>query len=192
LDAIDATSDELLGAYSKTEDDAMIAAFGGRGRKRLNRVFEVIGFMYPDYSYPPRKQGRKRRAAASTISSMPKPKKVKVLTHWPRHIETAIVSKLVEGPSAAESSHPAATEARVESAEELIPKVASEQPKALSLLQETELPKVQKIASITPKRKMASVLDVVMESSNALTPASANAPCVEDKDTRKSTEAVVT
>jgi hypothetical protein len=28
LDAIEATSDELLGAYSKNEDDAMTTAFG--------------------------------------------------------------------------------------------------------------------------------------------------------------------
>jgi hypothetical protein len=39
LDAIDATSDELLGSYSRAEDDAMTAVFGGRGKKRLNRVF---------------------------------------------------------------------------------------------------------------------------------------------------------
>jgi hypothetical protein len=42
LDAIEATSDELLGAYSKAEDDAMTTAFGARGKKRLNRVFDVI------------------------------------------------------------------------------------------------------------------------------------------------------
>ena len=59
LDAIEATSDELLGAYSRAEDDTMTAAFGGRGKKRLNRVFDVIGFIYPDYCYPSRKQGRK-------------------------------------------------------------------------------------------------------------------------------------
>jgi hypothetical protein len=52
LDAIEATSDELLGAYSKVEDEAMTAAFGARGKKRLNRVFDVIGFIYPDYFYP--------------------------------------------------------------------------------------------------------------------------------------------
>jgi hypothetical protein len=52
LDAIEATSDELLGAYSRAEDDAMTAAFGGRGKKRLNRVFDVIGFVYLDYCYP--------------------------------------------------------------------------------------------------------------------------------------------
>jgi hypothetical protein len=51
LDAIEATSDELLGAYSRAEDDAMTTAFGGRGKKRLNRVFDVIGFVYPNYCY---------------------------------------------------------------------------------------------------------------------------------------------
>ena len=48
LEAIEATSDELLGAYTKAEDEAMIIAFGARGKKRLNKVFDVIGFVYPD------------------------------------------------------------------------------------------------------------------------------------------------
>jgi hypothetical protein len=52
LDAIEATSDELLGAYSRAKDDAMTTAFGARGKKRLNRVFDVIVFVYPDYCYP--------------------------------------------------------------------------------------------------------------------------------------------
>jgi hypothetical protein len=43
LDAIEVTSDELLGAYSRAEDEAMTAAFGARDKKRLNRVFDVIG-----------------------------------------------------------------------------------------------------------------------------------------------------
>ena len=77
LDAIEATSDELLGAYSKAEDDAMTIAFGGRGKKRLNRVFDVIGFVYPDYYYPSRKQGKKRKTSASAISSTSKPKKLR-------------------------------------------------------------------------------------------------------------------
>jgi hypothetical protein len=52
LDAIEATSDELLGAYSKAEDDTMTTTFGASGKKRLNRVFDVIRFVYPDYCYP--------------------------------------------------------------------------------------------------------------------------------------------
>jgi hypothetical protein len=51
LKCIKTTSDELLEAYSKTEDNALSAAFGGRGKKRLNRVFDAIGFVYPDYRY---------------------------------------------------------------------------------------------------------------------------------------------
>jgi hypothetical protein len=94
LDRIEATSDELLGAYTRTEYDAMTLAIGGRGKKRLNRVFDVIGFVYPDYYYPSQKQGKKRKVVASAISATPKGKKVKVLMHWPRYIETTQVSKL--------------------------------------------------------------------------------------------------
>jgi hypothetical protein len=55
LDGIEATSDELLGAYSKAKDNAMKTAFGARGKKRLNMVFDVIGFVYLDYCYHSRK-----------------------------------------------------------------------------------------------------------------------------------------
>jgi hypothetical protein len=75
LDCIEATSDELLGAYTRAEDDAMTLAFGGQGKKRLNMVFDVIGFVYPDYCYPSRKQGKKRKVVASAISATPKGKK---------------------------------------------------------------------------------------------------------------------
>jgi hypothetical protein len=60
LKCIEATS-ELLGTYSKAEDNALSAAFGGRGKKRLNGVFDAIGFVYPDYHYPLRGQEKKRR-----------------------------------------------------------------------------------------------------------------------------------
>jgi hypothetical protein len=59
LKSIEAISDELLGVYSKAEDTALSAAFGGRKKKRLNRVFDAIGFVYPDYHYPTR--GQKER-----------------------------------------------------------------------------------------------------------------------------------
>jgi hypothetical protein len=96
LSSIDVTSDELLGAYSRTEDDAITLAFEGRGKKRLNRVFDVIGFVYPDYSYPSQKQRKKRKTATLAISVAPKGKKIKVLTHRSRYIETATVPKLGE------------------------------------------------------------------------------------------------
>jgi hypothetical protein len=107
----------------------------------------------------------------------------------------AKVPELTEGPSSAiEPSHPATAEARVESAEEPIPKTVEEEPKTtMSLLKEAELLKVQKVAAITPKRRrMASVLDAVMESTKVLTPASAEAPSMRDKNTKKSAEIAMT
>jgi hypothetical protein len=59
LKCIKATSDELLGAYSKAEDNALSIAFGRRGKKRLNMVFYAIGFIYPDYRYPLLGQGKR-------------------------------------------------------------------------------------------------------------------------------------
>jgi hypothetical protein len=39
LKCIEATSDELLGAYSKAEDNALSAAFGGRGKEETEQSF---------------------------------------------------------------------------------------------------------------------------------------------------------
>jgi hypothetical protein len=202
LNCVEVTSDELLGAYTRVEDDAMTLAFGGRGKRRLSKVFDVIGFVYPNYCYPSRKQGKKRKVVASAISATLKGEKIKVLTHRPRYIETDRVSKLDEGTSsAAELEYPAAAGAKGESAKVLkvmgqekvepakTPKRPAEAkekmveepeleestglPKILSPPPELELPKVSKVPAITPKRRrMASMLDVVLESTRAPTPAS--------------------
>jgi hypothetical protein len=63
LKSVEATSDDLLGLYSRAEDNALSATFGNRKKKRLNRVFDALGFMYPDYRYPPR--GQKRKSGGS-------------------------------------------------------------------------------------------------------------------------------
>jgi hypothetical protein len=91
LKCIEATRDELLGTYSKAKDDALSTAFGGRGKKRLNGVFDAIGFVYPDYHYPLRRQGKKRKTTASATTTVPKGKKIKVLTQRPRYVEPAVV-----------------------------------------------------------------------------------------------------
>jgi hypothetical protein len=79
LKSIETVSDELLGVYSKAEDTALSAAFGGRKKKRLNRVFDAIGFVYPDYRYPARGQKRKSatsaKETASAAPSEPAPKR---------------------------------------------------------------------------------------------------------------------
>jgi hypothetical protein len=193
LKCIEATSDELLRAYSKAEDNALSAAFGGRGKKRLNRVFDAIRFVYPDYHYPLRGQGKKRKTIASATPDEPKSKKVKVLTHWPRYIEPAVVPEFGEEASSIAEARQGAPivhgveeptvvpkmpivgliEAKNDKAEEPKVEETMKMPEILSPSAGAELPKVQKTAAATSKRRrMASVLDAVIETTKALTPAS--------------------
>ena len=108
LKCIEVTSDELLGSYSKAEYNALSTAFEGRGKKIFNRVFDAIGFVYPDYRYPLRGQGKKRKTAASATTVMSKGKKVKVLTHRPWYIEPTVVPKFGAGASSTAEARQAA------------------------------------------------------------------------------------
>jgi hypothetical protein len=189
LKCIENTSNELLGAYSKSEDNALSAAFGSQKKKRLNSVFDAIGFVYPVYRYPPWGQKRKGatsgKVAASAAPSEPvlKSKKLKVLTHRPRYIEPAVVPKF--GGKASSAVDPKEPIPPTQKAEELatMPKAPSaehaeaktgkdkaEEPKTegtkmlevLSPSAEVTVPKIQKGLAATPKRRrMASVLDVL-------------------------------
>jgi hypothetical protein len=192
LKCIEATSDELLGSYSKAEDDALSIALGGQGKKRLNRVFDAIGFVYLNYHFPLWRQGKKRKTVASVTTAVSKGKKMKVLTHRPRYIEPAVVPEFGEGASSTVEAKQAAP--TMQSAEEsiVVPKVPTVypveakddtarepkleetmmMPKNLSPPVEAELPKMTKAPATTPKRRrMASVLDDVMETTKTLTPA---------------------
>jgi hypothetical protein len=159
------------------------ATFRGRGKKRFNRVFDVIGFVYPDYHYPLRGQGKKRKTAASVTPAESKSKKVKVLTHQPRYIEPTVVPEFGEGTSS--TAEEKQTALNVQSTEEAnvllkVPTVGpaeAEDDKAkepqvekivkmleiLSPPAEAKLTKMQKAPAATPKRRrMANVLDVVL------------------------------
>jgi hypothetical protein len=176
LKSIEAISDEFLGLYSKAEDTALSAAFGGRKKKRLNRVFDAIGFVYPDYRYPTRGQKRKNTSSAKEVASaatsepMPKRKRIKVLTHRPRYIEPATVPEFIgETSSATEAKGPTPLP-NIEGLAEVPVMEKIEEPKAeetkaseiLSPSEKIEAPKSQKGPAMTPKRKrMVNVLDVL-------------------------------
>jgi hypothetical protein len=200
LKCIEAISDELLGAYSKAEDNALSAAFGGRGKKRLNRVFDAISFVYPDYRYPLRGHGKKRKTAASAtlVEPMPKGKKVKVLTHWSRYIEPAMVPKFGAGTSSATKTKEIVPTARSTEEPAIMPKVATvklvemkvdkakkpkieeimRMPEILSPPTEATVLKVQMGSAVTPKRRrMANVLDVVLETTKNLESCSYKESC---------------
>jgi hypothetical protein len=83
-------------------------------------------------------------------------------------------------------------EAKTKPAEELKLEMVVEQLKALSPPCRTELPKPSSIPATTlRKRRLASVLDAVMESVKMLTPASTEAPSTEGKVSNKSDEAAI-
>lgn len=84
LDAIEATCNEILGNYMKKEHEALTTAFGARGKRRLNRVFDAIHFVYLDYCFPVPSKGHKRKSALKSPSAAPKKKKVKVLAKQPK------------------------------------------------------------------------------------------------------------
>jgi len=163
----------------------------------LNRVFDAIGFVYPDYRYLLRGQGKKRKVAILAASAEPVPKaagiKVKVLTHRPRYIEPVVVPEFGgEASSAAESRETVPPVQRTEETT-IMPKAPSVElvetkvdkdkaerskteevtkiPEVSSPSTKATAPKTQKSSATTPKRRMANVLDVVLETAKTLNPA---------------------
>jgi hypothetical protein len=160
----------------------------------LNRVFDAIGFVYPDYRYPLRGQGKKRKAATSATPDelVPKGKKLKVLTHRPRYIEPATIPEFGEGTSSAaktketippmqRTEEPAimpkvptvkVVETKVDKVEKPETEEITKMPEVLSPPVKAIVPKVQMGSVVTPKRRrMVNVLDV-LETTETLNPAS--------------------
>jgi hypothetical protein len=69
LDTIEVMCNEILGNYSKKEDQLMTAAFGTRPKRRLNRVMDALGFEYPDYERLDKgAEGQKRKRLADVLN----------------------------------------------------------------------------------------------------------------------------
>ena len=81
LDTVEVMCNEILGNYSKKEDQLMTAAFGTRPKRRLNRVLDALGFEYPDYAQLNKgAEGQRRKRAAEALNKdeeqPPKKKKI--------------------------------------------------------------------------------------------------------------------
>jgi hypothetical protein len=60
---------EILGNYTKKEDQLMTTAFGTRSKRRLNRVMDALNFEYPDYEELNKGAGgQKRKRIVSVLS----------------------------------------------------------------------------------------------------------------------------
>jgi hypothetical protein len=203
LKCIETTSDELLGAYSKIEDNALSATFGGRRKKRLNRVFDAIDFVYPDYRYPLREQGKKRKTSAldSPDKPVPKGKKLKVITHRSRYIEPNVVPEFGAGTSSAGKRKETASTTQSNEKSAVMPKMPTtnevetkvdkadkpeieeimKMPDILSAPTRVIVLKVQTGSIVTPKRRrMVNVLDV-LETTDSISPAPTGKVAEADK-----------
>jgi hypothetical protein len=69
LNMIETMCNEILGNYTKKEDQLMTAAFGTRPKRRLNRVMDALNFEYPDYERLSKgAEGTKRKRVVSVLS----------------------------------------------------------------------------------------------------------------------------
>jgi hypothetical protein len=68
LDTIEVMCNEILGNYSKKEDQLMTTAFGTRSKRKMNRVMDALNFDYPDYGQLGKvAEGQKRKRVASAL-----------------------------------------------------------------------------------------------------------------------------
>jgi hypothetical protein len=69
LEMIETMCNEILGNYTKKEDQLMTAAFGTRPKRRLNRVMDALNFEYPDYErFDEGAGGVKRKIVVNILS----------------------------------------------------------------------------------------------------------------------------
>jgi hypothetical protein len=185
---IETMCNEVLGNYTKKEDQLMTAAFGTRPKRRLNRVMDALNFEYPDYERLNKgAEGAKRKRIVSVLSrqaarmvkedekalkkrkSSPEPKvmaskKRKVVTPEPKVTEVE-----EEIPSTSQATEVA--EILKVMTESLPIKLLSPLgPELMKLFQKKEEPSATKKADGLKKRRIGSVMQAIEK-----TPPSASA-----------------
>jgi hypothetical protein len=69
LEIIETMCNEILGNYTKKEDQLMTAAFGTRPKRRLNRVMDTLNFEYLEYERLDKgAEGVKRKRIVSILN----------------------------------------------------------------------------------------------------------------------------
>jgi hypothetical protein len=194
LDAIEVMCNEILGNYTKKEDQLMSAAFGSRPKRRLNRVMDALNFEYPDYERLNKvAEGQKRKRVVSVVgrqaARMVKedeenlkkkklspeptavaPKKRKATT--PKQKATDIEEETAATPSATDVA-----EILKVMTESLPIKLSPLAPHLTKLFQKKKEPSIAKKAAGPKKRRIITVTEVIEETPP---PASASkAPAIE-------------
>jgi hypothetical protein len=194
LDTIEVMCNEMLGNYTKKEDQLLTAAFGARPKRRLNRVMDALNFEYPDYERLSKgTEGQKRKRIVSVVGRQaarmvkedeeilkrkklsPKPKAVapkKRKTAAPKQKATDIEEETPSTPSAVD------VEEILKVMTESLPiKLSPLGPHLMKLFQKKKEPSVAKKSAGPKKQRIITMTEAIEETPP---PASASkAPAVE-------------
>jgi hypothetical protein len=178
---------EILGNYTKKEDQLMITAFDTRSKRRLNRVMNALKFEYPDYERLSKgAEGPKRKRAVSVMQrqaarmikedenlakkkiSSPKlkvavSKKIKATAPKPK---ADLEEEIPSTPSATD-----AEEILKVMTKSLPNKLSPLGPELMNLLQKNKEPSAVEKPAEPKKRRIITVIEAIEE-----TPPSASAP----------------
>jgi hypothetical protein len=194
MDTIKVMCNEILGNYSKKEDQLMTAVFGTRLKRRLNRVMDALDFEYPDYERLDKDaegQKRKRVAGALNKDDEEQPKKKKPETEpktgvLKKRKATTPKQKAIDEEEGT-SATPSATEV-----EEILKVMTKYLPAKLSplgphltkLFQKEKEPTKMKKAARSKKQRIITVTEVIEG-----TPPGASAPKAPVVESTTSTKA---
>ncbi len=160
LDTVEVMCNEILGNYSKKEDQLMTAAFGTRPKRRLNRVLDALGFEYPDYAQLNKDaegQRRKREAEALNKDEEQPPKKKKIVK---RKISTP-KRKLSEGEGTPTPPSTSDVEEILKVMTEPMPtKLSPLEPRLTKLFQKVAEPEKTKITN-AKRQRIIAVTEVI-------------------------------
>ena len=160
LDTVEVMCNEILGNYSKKEDQLMTAAFGTRPKRRLNRVLDALDFEYPDYAQLNKDaegQRRKREAEALNKDEEQPPKKKKIVK---RKISTP-KRKLSEGEGTPTPPSTSDVEEILKVMTEPMPtKLSPLGPRLTKLFQKVAEPEKTKIAK-AKRQRIIAVTEVI-------------------------------
>ena len=185
LDTIEVMCNEILGNYSKKEDQLMTAAFGTRPKRRLNRVLDALGFEYPDYENLNKGVGgQKRKRITEALNEDEKePSKKKILKKRKASSPKQKVSDEEETPA----SHSATDVEEILKVmtESLPAKLSPLGPQLTKFFQKEKEPKKMKKTTKVKRQRIIGVTEVIDKTppraSAQKTPAAEEKTNIEDR-----------
>jgi hypothetical protein len=181
LEMIETMCNEILGNYTKKEDQLMIAAFGTRPKRRLNRVMDALNFKYLDYerlSKGAKRTKRKRvvsvlsRQAARMVKEDEKTLKKRKTSPKPKAATSKKRKTATLEPKVAEMEEETPSTPSAAEVEEIL-KVMTESlpikllsplgPQLAKLLQKKDEPSSTKKAVGPKKRRIVTVMQAIEE-----------------------------